>query len=66
MVKHYMRGGRHITDGSLRGDGRKNPYKDDLIQGFDLTAYERRDLIDFLKALTDRTLIQNPQLTDPH
>jgi len=48
VVSHYQTGGKN------------NPHKSDKIKGFDITQNEKEDLINFLKALTDTTFINNP------
>ncbi len=54
VLDHYASGGKasQTTDGSVRG-------------GFDLTNDERRDLINFLKTLTDDDFLTNPELASP-
>ncbi len=64
-IDHYAAGGRVIPEGLLAGDGRKNPFKDPLIAGIELSARDRADLVAFLEALTDRTLVTNPRFADP-
>lgn len=65
VVRVYEAGGRVITAGPNRGDGRQNPYKSGFVGGFSLTDRERTDLVSFLKSLTDPTLATNPDLSDP-
>jgi cytochrome c peroxidase len=64
-VEHYAAGGRVITDGPLAGDGRVNPYKDPLIAGIDLTSRDKADLVAFLEALTDKTVLTDQRFADP-
>lgn len=64
-VDHYAAGGRLITAGPLAGDGRRNPYKDPLISGIRLSPRDRADLVAFLRALTDRTLVTSPRFSNP-
>lgn len=47
IIKHYESGGKN------------HPNKSELIQPFDLTDQERKDLISFLKSLTDKELKAN-------
>lgn len=49
VVEHYSTGGV------------PNPTSDAIIQPLDLTAEEKADLVAFLRALTDETLIANPR-----
>jgi cytochrome c peroxidase len=58
-------GGRNITTGVNAGDGRLNPYKSKLVTPLGLTAQDKSDLIAFLKTLTDREFLSNPQHSDP-
>lgn len=65
VVDHYAAGGRTITEGPNAGDGRASPFKSPLIAPIDLSAQERKDLVAFLKALTDRSVTTNPRFADP-
>lgn len=58
-------GGRNITSGRYAGDGRLNPYKSKLVTPLALTSQDKTDLIAFLKTLTDREFLSNPQQSDP-
>ncbi len=64
-IDHYANGGRVIADGPLAGDGRRNPYKDPLIEAIRLTPRDRADLVAFLKTLTDTSIARNPAFADP-
>jgi len=64
-IDHYAAGGRKITRGPKAGDGSQNPAKSEFVKGFDLSASEKRDLLAFLRSLTDQTLLSNPALSDP-
>jgi len=65
VLDHYMAGGRRITSGPFEGDGRKNPFKDNFVRGFSLTAEEREDVLNFLKALTDEGFTTRASFADP-
>ncbi len=65
VIKVYEDGGRSILSGSINGDGRKNPYKHPLINGFSLTANERRALISFLFSLNDSSITKNKLYSNP-
>ncbi|MDA0243740.1 MAG: di-heme enzyme [Chloroflexi bacterium] len=65
VVRHYMAGGRVIETGPLAGDGRRNPYKNGLVSGFELTDQEIADLIAFLESLTDEGFITDPRFSNP-
>ena len=61
VIDFYAAGGRNITTGEFKGDGRSNPLKSQFIKGFILTDEEKTDLIEFLKTLTDPTFLSDPQ-----
>lgn len=61
----YSEGGRRIRSGAYAGDGRLNPHKSGLITRLHLTDGEKRDLLAFLKTLTDETLLTSPRFADP-
>jgi cytochrome c peroxidase len=65
VVDHYARGGRMVTSGTRAGDGALNPRKSRFITGFSITAAERDDLLAFLHALTDSTVLRDPRFADP-
>ncbi len=65
VIAHYEAGGRTILEGPNAGVGSKNPNKSEFINGFELTAEERRDLLAFLHSLTDSTFIKDPRFSDP-
>ncbi len=48
VIEHYAKGGMH------------GKYQSELITGFDITDSEKQDLINFLKSLTDKDFITNP------
>jgi len=66
VVAHYARGGRLIEAGPNQGDGRQSPFKSEFVLGFDLSTAERDDLIEFLHALSDESVLTNPSWSDPH
>lgn len=65
VLDFYAAGGRNITSGPHKGDGRLNPNKSDLVARIDLNAQEKADLVAFLKTLTDHEFVTNPQHADP-
>jgi len=65
VIEHYSQGGRVLSHGPLRGDGRFTPYKSGLITRIDLTTEEKHDLLAFLRSLTDETLITDPRFANP-
>jgi cytochrome c peroxidase len=66
VVAHYERGGRLIEHGKHAGDGRLSPYKSEFVRGFELSDEDRDDLVAFLKALTDTTVLTDARLSNPH
>lgn len=64
-LDHYAAGGRTIAAGAYAGDGSKNPNKSELVNGFNLSAAERADVLAFLEALTDKEMLKDPRLSDP-
>ncbi len=65
VIAVYEQGGRNIVSGVYAGDGRKNPYKNNLINGFRLTSQEKYDLIQFLLSLSDSSVCNNPLYANP-
>jgi cytochrome c peroxidase len=55
VLDHYAAGGK----------GHDNPNKDHLIGGFTLTSQDRSDLIEYLKSLTDDSVIHDPRFSNP-
>ena len=65
VLDHYAAGGRTIRSGPYAGTGHDNPNKDPLIGGFTLTAQDRRNLIEFLKSLTDDAVLHDSRFANP-
>ena len=65
VIAHYERGGRLLEDGPDAGDGRRSPFKSEFVRGFELTDAERGDLLEFLHSLTDKSVLTDPDLSDP-
>ena len=65
VVSHYRSGGRTIKSGPNAGVGADNPNKSEFVKPFDLTSREEADLLAFLNALTDRTVLTDPRFSDP-
>ncbi len=65
VMDHYARGGRIIAAGPFAGDGRLSPRKSELLQGFEITADEKADLVAFLLSLTDERFLRDPKLSNP-
>lgn len=54
VIDHYAAGGKF-----------DHPNKSRIVRPFALTACERRDLVEFLKSLTDEELLHDPRWSDP-
>jgi cytochrome c peroxidase len=52
VLDHYVRGGH------------KNPLRDSRVRSFALSQTERADLLEFLKSLTDREFVENPEFSE--
>lgn len=65
VIDHYAAGGRDLHAGKFAGDGRANPYKNGFVKGFELTAEERHDLVEFLMTLTDEKFVVDPRFSNP-
>jgi cytochrome c peroxidase len=65
VLDHYQQGGRLIADGPHAGDGSRNPYKSVFVRQFELSDSEREDLLAFLRALTDESVLMNPAFSNP-
>jgi cytochrome c peroxidase len=55
VLEHYAKGGR-------AGD---NPNKSRMIHGFQLSGSDKRDLVEFLKTLTDEELLTDSRWSNP-
>ena len=65
VIDHYAAGGREISAGPLAGDGSRNPYKSVFIREFELSNTQKEDLIAFLRALSDESVMSDPAFSDP-
>lgn len=65
VITVYQNGGRNISSGENRGDGRTNPYKSHLIKGFSIDSRQKRDLITFIISLSDSSICNNPLYANP-
>ena len=57
---HYAKKGRAVHAGRPA-----NPLRSPLISGFQISDGEVRDLVEFLKSLTDQNFIRNRKFSDP-
>jgi cytochrome c peroxidase len=65
VLAHYAAGGRTIASGPYQGIGHDNPNKSPTVRGFPLSPEQRDDLIAFLRALTDESVLHDPRLSNP-
>lgn len=65
VIDNYARGGRLLEEGPNAGDGKLSPFKSEFVNGFELSAEERADLIEFLESLTDNSLLTDERYSDP-
>ena len=65
VVAHYNAGGRTIRAGPNAGVGAASPLKSSFIKPMHLTPQERRDLVAFLRALTDSSFLRDPRHANP-
>jgi len=65
VLAHYAAGGRTIASGPDQGVGHDNPNKSPTVRGFPLSPEQRDDLIAFLRALTDESVLHDPRLSNP-
>ncbi|MCB1174864.1 MAG: cytochrome-c peroxidase [Leptospiraceae bacterium] len=65
LIEILQAGGRRITGGPLRGDGRLNPNKDPRIRPFTLSWQEKQQLLAFLLSLSDPCFVADPAFSDP-
>lgn len=65
VMDHYAAGGRTIATGPNKGVGSKNPNRSEFINGFNMTPQEKRDVVAFLKSLTDSSFVRNPRFSNP-
>jgi cytochrome c peroxidase len=65
VVAHYNAGGRTIRTGPHAGVGATSPLKSSFIKPMHLTLQERRDLVAFLRTLTDSAFLRDPRHANP-
>jgi len=63
VLEFYSRGGRKIEKGALAGDGARNPFKSSFVRGFSLSRTEKREVVSFLKSLTDTSFVKDKSLS---
>lgn len=57
VIDFYAAGGR--------GAGRRSPLKSDKVSGFEISAEEKADVVEFLKSLTDHKFVTDPRFSNP-
>jgi cytochrome c peroxidase len=65
VLDHYAAGGRTIAAGPYAGRGHDNPNRDARMTGIALTPQNRRDLLAFLRSLTDAEVTCDPRFSNP-
>jgi len=65
VLDFYAAGGRNINSEDHQGDGRLNKLKSPFIKGFIMTMQDKKDLTAFLKTLTDKAFLSNPEHARP-
>lgn len=65
VVEHYNAGGRTIASGPNKGVGADSPLKSEFVRPMELSAQEKRDLVAFLRTLTDSTFLRDPRFANP-
>lgn len=65
VIEHYNAGGRTIRTGPYAGVGADSPLKSEFLKPMGLTPREKRDLVAFLRSLTDSTFLRDPRFTNP-
>ncbi|MBL8020286.1 MAG: di-heme enzyme [Leptospirales bacterium] len=66
VIEIFDQAGRNVQAAPFTGDGRKNPNKDPRVRPLGLTAAQKSDLIEFLRALTDECFLNEPRFSDPN
>lgn len=64
-IEHYNAGGRTIRSGPYAGVGADSPLKSEFLKAMELTPQEKRDLVAFLRSLTDSTFLRDPRFSNP-
>jgi len=65
VIDHYAAGGRNVEEGLYAGDGRRSPFKSDMVPGFAITEQEKADVLAFLESLTDEAFLTDARFSDP-
>jgi cytochrome c peroxidase len=65
VIEHYNAGGRTVRSGPNAGVGADSPLRSEFLKPMGLTPQEKRDLVAFLRSLTDSTFLRDPRFTNP-
>jgi cytochrome c peroxidase len=65
VIEHYNAGGRTIHTGPNAGVGADSPLKSEFLKPMGLTPQEKRDLVAFLRSLTDSSFLRDPRFANP-
>lgn len=65
VIEHYNAGGRTIATGPNKGVGAESPLRSEFVRPMELSAQEKRDLVAFLRTLTDSTFLRDPRFANP-
>lgn len=65
VLMHYSTGGRVIHTGPNAGVGADSPLKSEFVPGFLMTDHEEQALLAFLESLTDPTIADREEWSNP-
>ncbi len=65
VIEHYDAGGRTIAAGPHAGVGSASPLRSEFVRPMGLTPQEKRDLVAFLRSLTDSAFLRDPRFGNP-
>lgn len=66
VLNIYQNGGRNVTYGNCKGNGKTNPQKDHRLRHFSISSAQKKQIIAFLNALTDTSYLQNANFINPN
>lgn len=64
-IQIHLNGGRNVTAGPRKGDGRRSPWRDPLLAPRELAPGEVDDLEAFLRSLTDEDFVRSAAFANP-
>jgi cytochrome c peroxidase len=65
VIEHYNAGGRTIASGPHAGVGSESPLRSEFMKRMDLSPQDKRDLVAFLRSLTDSMFLRDPRFSNP-